>query len=157
MEFDQPSAPPIAARPSPTILSSSHHPIPLPLPPNPRKTLIAPRHYLLIHISSTPPFPSLTPSTFRSLLTDALRSLLGLVGSGLIPLSVLSFDPSASLGLVVIDARHAVPFRAAMTLCGQTEGGRLCRLRVLRSSAFLPSLGADAAAWQRALVADAGG
>ena len=155
MEVDAPQPPPASSDDSGVALTpplTTSHPLPC-APPNPRKLLSPPRHYLLVHLSFTPPLDFLTPLIFRSVLTESLRSLLGLIGASLYPIDVLSFDSSTSTGLCSIDSAHLVPVHSAFALTGHTDAGRQCHIRVTRSSAFLASLSADPNRYQQQLRA----
>ena len=140
--------------PSLSPLESSSFSAPLaPLPsfhaaPKPRRVLRPARHYLRVQLSFSPPLDSLTPLIFRSVLVDSIRSLFGVVGAGVYGVDLLSFSADTATGLVAIDAAAAVPVRAAWTLCGKTDSGRACHIRVLQSSAFLLSIAADSRRYQ---------
>ena len=147
MELDA-SQPPPAATADAGVVATIPSPAPRPPPPNPRRLLAPPRHYLLVHVSFTPPLDSLTPLIFRSVLTESIRSLFGIIGASLYPVDVLSFDPATCAGLISIDAAHLTPVHSAFTLTGRTDAGRQCHIRVTRSSAFLPALSVNPSMYQ---------
>ena len=102
--------------------------------------------------SFSPALETVTGLIFRAVLTESVKSLFGVVGAGLYCIDVLTFDASTATGIIAIDSSHVVPIRSAFALCGGTEGGRQCHIRVVQSSAFLTSLAVDSRRWQQQLA-----
>lgn len=105
-----------------------------------RASLTPSTMYYRVSIHFSPSADSITALTAHGVLSDSLRSFLGLVGSSKCHLQLLDWDPSACVGVVSSSADLAVGVRAAFTLLG-AHHTKTCRIQVHKQSLFLSAIG----------------
>jgi RNase P/RNase MRP subunit POP5 len=82
---------------------------------------------------------SVTDLVCHGVLQEALRSLLGSVGSAKVGLQLLDWDVERARGIVATNGDMSVGARAAFMLMGSYQG-QTCRIDVLQQSLFLSAL-----------------